>query len=278
MLLGINLWYNFIVKEFLYNIPTENKNETIEKMEELITNIMSEAEKFEIKENNIDKEGRLLVCPDGPISNLGKQSELWWKIARTESFKKFFGDWEKDPESSSKIIDQNGEPLVLFRGVHKDISLSDFYDKEKYCKRNIEDALGKGVYVTPIPLIAQQYGGGHVYPIFVSAKNLKYVGSFTGNIINKTQQMFKILIPGKILKFISKISPIKYDSVIGKSANPNKRFTKEVGDVFEIAIKNPSQVLLIPSTLKKIRKPVASYAGNLEDPFFDGYLWNYKLD
>jgi hypothetical protein len=30
--------------------------------------------------------------------------------------KKWFGDWEKDPENSSKMLDENGEPMVFFHG------------------------------------------------------------------------------------------------------------------------------------------------------------------
>ena len=32
---------------------------------------------------------------------------------RTKAFKEWFGDWEKDPANASKVVDENGEPLVL---------------------------------------------------------------------------------------------------------------------------------------------------------------------
>ena len=32
---------------------------------------------------------------------------------RTKNFKRFFGDWENDPENASKVVDKNGEPLVV---------------------------------------------------------------------------------------------------------------------------------------------------------------------
>ena len=36
---------------------------------------------------------------------------------RTEAFKSWFGDWEHDPEHASKVVDENGEPLVVYHGT-----------------------------------------------------------------------------------------------------------------------------------------------------------------
>ncbi|MBQ7263586.1 MAG: hypothetical protein IJR14_07675 [Synergistaceae bacterium] len=36
---------------------------------------------------------------------------------RTPAFKKFFGDWENDPANASKVVDANGEPLVVAHGT-----------------------------------------------------------------------------------------------------------------------------------------------------------------
>lgn len=38
---------------------------------------------------------------------------------RTPAFKKWFGDWENDPENASKVVDENGEPLVVYHGTPK---------------------------------------------------------------------------------------------------------------------------------------------------------------
>ena len=34
----------------------------------------------------------------------------------TEAFKEYFGDWENDPANASKIVDENGEPMVVYHG------------------------------------------------------------------------------------------------------------------------------------------------------------------
>lgn len=61
-----------------------------------------------------NSEGKLLVKPGGPVSNLdGRQ----YAQVRTKAFKDWFGDWENDPENASKVVDENGEPLVVYHGT-----------------------------------------------------------------------------------------------------------------------------------------------------------------
>jgi len=53
------------------------------------------------------------LAPNGKPSNL---SDKQYELVRTPQFKAWFGDWENDPENASKVVDENGEPLVVFRG------------------------------------------------------------------------------------------------------------------------------------------------------------------
>ena len=56
------------------------------------------------------------LAPNGKPSNLNDEQ---YRIVRTPEFKKWFGDWENDPdgETTSKALDENGEPLVLYHGT-----------------------------------------------------------------------------------------------------------------------------------------------------------------
>jgi hypothetical protein len=54
-----------------------------------------------------------LLAPNGKPSNLTPEQ---YKLVRTPEFKAWFGDWENDPETASKIVDENGEPKVKWRG------------------------------------------------------------------------------------------------------------------------------------------------------------------
>jgi hypothetical protein len=54
-----------------------------------------------------------MKAPNGEASKL---NERQWLQVRTPSFKEWFGDWENDPENASKVLDENGEPLVVYHG------------------------------------------------------------------------------------------------------------------------------------------------------------------
>ena len=59
-----------------------------------------------------DSQGKLLA-PNGKKSNL---TEKQYAQVRTRAFKDWFGDWENDPENASKVVDENGEPLIVYHG------------------------------------------------------------------------------------------------------------------------------------------------------------------
>lgn len=61
-----------------------------------------------------NSEGKLLVRPGGPVSNL---DERQYAQVRTKAFKDWFGDWENDPENASKVVDENDEPLVVYHNT-----------------------------------------------------------------------------------------------------------------------------------------------------------------
>lgn len=54
-----------------------------------------------------------LIAPNGKPSKLTPEQ---YKLVRTPEFKAWFGDWENDPKNASKVVDENGEPLVVYRG------------------------------------------------------------------------------------------------------------------------------------------------------------------
>jgi len=87
---------------------------------EVFTVAKKEASQIIIKPEDRNSEGKLLVVPGGPESNL---SEEHWKIVRTESFKKWFGD--------SDIRDENGEPALVYHTTSESLDrFNDFLDEE----------------------------------------------------------------------------------------------------------------------------------------------------
>lgn len=80
--------------------------------------LLYEEEKI-IKRTKAD--GTYMKAPNGKPTNL---NEKQWVQVRTKAFKNWFGDWENDPENSSKVVDENGEPMVVYHGTR---SKDDFY-------------------------------------------------------------------------------------------------------------------------------------------------------
>lgn len=65
-----------------------------------------------------------LLAPNGEPSNLTPEQ---YKLVRTSAFKEWFGDWEDDPENASKVVDENGEPLVCYHGTNKIFTIFNIY-------------------------------------------------------------------------------------------------------------------------------------------------------
>jgi len=62
------------------------------------------------------------LAPNGKPSNLTPEQ---YKLVRTPDFKKWFGDWENDTENASKVVDENGEPLVVYHGTNSKFNVFD---------------------------------------------------------------------------------------------------------------------------------------------------------
>jgi len=103
----------------------------------------------------------LLLAPNGKPSNLTPEQ---YKLVRTPEFKAWFGDWEKDPANASKVVDENGEPLVVWRGESKDFNKFDYKKLGSQLKTAWRKA---GFYFSPTK------GGAEQYMIFMGSRILK---------------------------------------------------------------------------------------------------------
>lgn len=89
-----------------------------------------------------------------------------------ENFKNWFGDWEKDPENSSKVVDEEGKPKVVLHGTPN----NEFYtfDENRIGSANDAGWLGRGFYFFGnAPEYAAQYAGenGRVMKVYLNIKN-----------------------------------------------------------------------------------------------------------
>ena len=76
----------------------------------LNANARAEMDKVRKQYEGTDK---WMKAPNGKPTKL---NERQWLQVRTPSFKAWFGDWENDPANASKVVDENGEPLVVYHG------------------------------------------------------------------------------------------------------------------------------------------------------------------
>ena len=85
-----------------------------------------------------DRQGRLLA-PNGKVSNL---TEKQYAQVRTKAFKDWFGDWENNPNEASKVVDENGEPLVVYHGTSRRLNNNSFNSEFIFASDN--DIIGAG--------------------------------------------------------------------------------------------------------------------------------------
>jgi hypothetical protein len=110
-----------------------------------------------------------LLAPNGKPSNLNATQ---YELVRTPAFKKWFGDWENDIANASKVVDDNGEPLVVWRGESKDFNKFDY----KKLGSKLKTAWRKaGFYFSPTKKGAEQYmffmQSGILKQFFLNIKN-----------------------------------------------------------------------------------------------------------
>jgi hypothetical protein len=104
------------------------------------------------------------LAPNGKPSNLNHEQ---WHLVRTPEFKEWFGDWENSPETASKVVDENGEPMMLWHGTNKKFNK---FDLSKIGTSSDMGYFGQGFYFAPTELIADYYGDITI-KVFVNLKN-----------------------------------------------------------------------------------------------------------
>ncbi|MEK9151606.1 MAG: hypothetical protein AAB547_03160 [Patescibacteria group bacterium] len=125
--------------------PREKKIVAVESLER---QILKQSNLVTVRPEDRNKNGQLLVSPEGPVSNL---EEKEWKMVRTEAFKQWFGE--------SMVVDENNEPLVLYHGSSKKFDKFDISKVGANDARNKDSGFfGTGFYFTPYEGLAKKYG------------------------------------------------------------------------------------------------------------------------
>ena len=132
---------------------------------------------FSSSSDNIYESRDLLDMDTEEVLDLAGRPAIY-----SEAFKKWFGDWENDPEHSSKMVGMNGRPKVFYHGTDREF---DAFSTDAIGRSTGELGwYGKGFYFTPDYLQARHYGSKvlEVYlnirhPFYMDSDNLrKYKG------------------------------------------------------------------------------------------------------
>jgi len=91
------------------------------------------------------------LAPNGNQSNL---TDVQYDTVRTPAFKNWFGDWENDPKNASKVVDENGEPMVVYHGSAADF---DVFDKKKLGSLTNTEIAKAGFFFASNKSAADQY-------------------------------------------------------------------------------------------------------------------------
>ncbi len=142
------------------NLNISHQNDSVNKNNQ---QLLQDAEKKAIenvREQYINTD-KWLKAPNGNDTNL---TERQWLQVRTPQFKAWFGDWENDPENSSKVVDENGEPLVVYHGTSANF---DVFDVTK-TRANMDI---QGNFFSPWELDAQGYGE-NILAVYLNIRNI----------------------------------------------------------------------------------------------------------
>lgn len=102
-----------------------------------------------------------MKAPNGEPTNL---TEEQWLDVRTPNFKAWFGDWENNPDEASKVVDENGEPLVVYHGRNSKL------ENDTIRTEGMRTTAGTGAWFSNKENISAQYGD-NIYPCFLNIRS-----------------------------------------------------------------------------------------------------------
>nr|DAX13173.1 MAG TPA: Inorganic Pyrophosphatase [Caudoviricetes sp.] len=126
-----------------------------EELERLNKEKTFEKEKARIASDAKEK-GSYMLAPNGKKSKLDAEQ---WATVRTTNFKKWFGDWENDPENASKVVDENGEPMVVYHGRSADFNTFEKKEGVRFIMGLEDKVKAEGFFFSPDRALAEEFAG-----------------------------------------------------------------------------------------------------------------------
>ena len=178
-------------KEYRYKNAKNNR-----KLNDLITydnngNVIPPSKRFNSRKSDIrfslkeEKEkivadakanGTYMTAPNGEKTKLNAEQ---WATVRTTNFKNWFGDWENDPENASKVVDENGEPMVVWHGRSAEFNTFEKKEGVRFIMGFEDKVKAEGFFFSPDKGLAEEFasnssrhrgGKANVVPCFLNIR------------------------------------------------------------------------------------------------------------
>lgn len=85
-------------------------------------------------------------------------------VTHSQQFKRWFGDWENKPYSASKVVDEDGNPLVVYHGTDADFTVFKSKDGNYWFSASEDYA----------EAMAEERGGNRVMPTYLNMRKPYY--------------------------------------------------------------------------------------------------------
>ena len=135
------------------NIASDSKSvkgDALSQTQDDISNL-SAIEQYDAIKKQYYGTDKYMIAPNGKATKL---TEEQWIQVRTPNFIKWFGDWINDPQNASKVVDKNGEPLVVYHGTRR-FGFDTFNDRQN----KMSDAPYGSYWFTSDRDVAHSYSG-----------------------------------------------------------------------------------------------------------------------
>lgn len=148
-------------------------NEAINSSDNIRFSLKEEKEKIvaDAKAN-----GTYMTAPNGEKTKLNTEQ---WVTVRTANFKNWFGDWENDPENASKVVDENGEPMVVWHGRSAEFNTFEKKEGVRFIMGLEDKVKSEGFFFSPDKGLAEEFasnsyrrrgGKANVVPCFLNIR------------------------------------------------------------------------------------------------------------
>lgn len=148
-------------------------NEAINSSDNIRFSLKEEKEKIvaDAKAN-----GTYMTAPNGEKTKLDAEQ---WATVRTTNFKNWFGDWENDPENASKVVDENGEPMVVWHGRSTEFNTFEKKEGVRFIMGLEDKVKAEGFFFSPDKGLAEEFasnssrhrgGKANVVPCFLNIR------------------------------------------------------------------------------------------------------------